>query len=324
MTTADAFFVLAFGSARVLKLAARRRGGRAERSPERRYVRRGRPAASRRPATRRCGRAASVRVLRLHASVFAALARRHPEVRTTFEALARTRALWNFFRIHAGFRTLPNEALAQLVAGLERVEVAAGALVIREGDPPGADVRRRGGPSAQLPHRGRRGAQPCLPPQGRRLRRARHCFSASRAPPPSRRSTTARCFALDPELFESLLADQPDFRSRIEERVLQYDYRRLARVPLDFADEILPAEVSAEEQHAAEELSRPSRSPSKSSEPLRRPSRPGPAAASRTSTSSTRWTAAPPVLRWYAASSVEPCPSATSGRSRTRARAGRR
>ena len=29
----------------------------------------------------------------------------------------------------------------------------------------------------------------------------------------------------------------------MEERVAQYDYRRLARVPLDFADEILPAEA---------------------------------------------------------------------------------
>ena len=187
--------------------------------------------------------------------------------------MARTRALWNFFRIHAGFRTLPNEALAQLVAGLERVEVAAGALVIREGDPPGPMYVVEEGRLRNFRTEGGVGAQPRLPPQGRRLRRARHCSSASRAPPPSRRSTTARCFGSTPELFESLLADQPDFRSRIEERVLQYDYRRLARVPLDFADEILPAEVSAEEQRAAEESWRPSRSRSKSSEPLRRPSR---------------------------------------------------
>ena len=38
----------------------------------------------------------------------------------------------------------------------------------------------------------------------------------------------------------------------MEERILQYDYQRLARVPLDFADEILPAEASAAERFVEE------------------------------------------------------------------------
>ena len=50
---------------------------------------------------------------------------------------------------------------------------------------------------------------------------------------------------LSPELFTQLLDENPEFRARMEERVLQYDFQRLARVPLDFADEILPAEASA-------------------------------------------------------------------------------
>ena len=62
---------------------------------------------------------------------------------------------------------------------------------------------------------------------------------------------------LPPELFQGLVDDYPEFRERIEERVVQYDYRRLARVPLDFADEILPAEASAEERRAAEEALAP-------------------------------------------------------------------
>src|SRR5262249_61833520 len=78
-----------------------------------------------------------IRVLRLHASVFDALARLHPEVRTAFEAIARSRALWNFFRLNAAFANLPAEALAKLVTGLEEVEAPAGTEVVAEGDPPG-------------------------------------------------------------------------------------------------------------------------------------------------------------------------------------------
>src|SRR5262249_762858 len=46
------------------------------------------------------------------------------------------------------------------------------------------------------------------------------------------------------ELFERLVAEYPEFRDRVQQRVEQYDYRRLARLPLDFAEEILPAEAS--------------------------------------------------------------------------------
>ena len=249
---ADAFFVLTFGSARVLKLAANGEEVALNvlQSGDT-FGEAGLLEDTTRNATVRSS--SEVRVLRLHASVFAALARRHPEIRATFEALARTRALWNFFRIHAGFRTLPNEALAQLVAGLERVEVAAGTLVIREGDPPGPmyvveegrlrNFRTEDGAELDLAY----------------LRKGdvfgeRALFLGEPRAASVEAIDDCTLLRLESELFESLLADHPDFRSRIEERVLQYDYRRLARVPLDFADEILPAEISAEEQHAAAEM----------------------------------------------------------------------
>src|SRR5580765_4000524 len=80
----------------------------------------------------------AVYVLRLHRSVFTALARSHPEVRRAFEGLARTRTLANFFRLNAGFAGLPHEVLAELVTGLEEVVAVPGEAVVREGDPPGA------------------------------------------------------------------------------------------------------------------------------------------------------------------------------------------
>ena len=72
--------------------------------------------------------------------------------------------------------------------------------------------------------------------------------------------TDAELWALAPEVFAQLVAEQPKFRERIDQRIASYDYRRVARVPLDFAEELLPAdaagpEVLAEEQtgSAAEE-----------------------------------------------------------------------
>src|SRR5207253_1736831 len=56
--------------------------------------------------------------------------------------------------------------------------------------------------------------------------------------------TSCVLLRFDPELFARLLAGFPAFRERLEQRIEQYDYRRLARVPLDFAEEILPAEAS--------------------------------------------------------------------------------
>ena len=55
--------------------------------------------------------------------------------------------------------------------------------------------------------------------------------------------STASCSARP--TFQRLLAEHRQFREQIEERMAQYEYRRLARVPLDFAEEILPADVGA-------------------------------------------------------------------------------
>jgi ATP-binding cassette subfamily B protein len=51
-----------------------------------------------------------------------------------------------------------------------------------------------------------------------------------------------------PDLFRLLVARYPEFRERLEQRLQQYDYRRLSRVPLDFAEEILPADASVHDK----------------------------------------------------------------------------
>ena len=242
---ADAFYVLAAGSARVVKagehgeeiaLNTLHRGDS--------FGEAGLLDDTRRTATVRTS--SPVQVLRLHRSVFAALVRAHPEVRQVFETLARGRALWNFFRIHSSFATLPGEALATLVAGLERVDVPAGELVIREGEPPGPmyiveegrlrAFRSEDGGIRDLDY----------------LRKGdffgeRSLFLNERRAASIEAVVDCLLLRLPADLLQQLLAEQPEFRERLEERIRQYDYRRLARVPLDFADEILPAEASVAE-----------------------------------------------------------------------------
>ena len=253
---ADAFYVLTYGSARVVKQAAN--GEEVSLNTLQRGDTFGETGLLEEAGTRMATVRASsdVQVLRLHASVFAALARRHPEVRTTFENLTRFRALWNFFRIHAGFQTLPNDALAKLVAGLEPVEVPEATLVISQGDDPGP---------AYVVEEGRLRSFHVADGVERNLayyRKGdvfgeRSLFLGEPRAASIEALDDCSLLMLPPELFQGLVDDYPEFRERIEERVLQYDYRRLARVPLDFADEILPAEASAEERRAAEELLAP-------------------------------------------------------------------
>jgi ATP-binding cassette subfamily B protein len=240
---ADAFYVVANGSARVVKQAA---GGE---EVVLNVLHRGDPFGeagllemTTRNATVRASSA--TQVLCLHRSVFVGLARSHPEVREAFETLVRARTLSNFFRINVGFATLPGEALAQLVSGLEEVEAAAGEVVVREGDSPGAMyVVEEGRLRAFRTVDGDR--------QDLAYLRKGDFFGERSAIRDEPRAASVEALVdckllrFAPELYASLLTDHPEFRARIEERVLQYDYRNLARVPLDFADEILPAEAVA-------------------------------------------------------------------------------
>jgi ATP-binding cassette subfamily B protein len=185
-----------------------------------------------------------VEALRLDGTVFNALTRTHPEVRSTFEAVAKERALWNFLRIHSSFASLPAEALALLAAGLERVEVTAGTIVVREGHPPG---------SMYVVESGRLHATSVEEPELAFLRTGdffgeRSLFLAEPRAATVAAVTDSVLLRFPPDLFRLLVARYPEFRERLEQRMEQYDYRRLSRVPLDFAEEILPADASVHDK----------------------------------------------------------------------------
>jgi ABC-type bacteriocin/lantibiotic exporter with double-glycine peptidase domain/CRP-like cAMP-binding protein len=238
---ADAFYLLASGSARVVKtgehgeeiaLNTLRRGDS--------FGEAGLLGEAPRMATVRAS--SPVQVLRLHRSIFGALARAHPEVRQAFEALSRGRALWNFFRIHSSFAALPGDALGGLLAGLERIEAAAGEVVVREGEPPGPMYIVEEGRLRAF--RSEDGADRDLD----YLRKGdffgeRSLFRNEPRAASVQAVVDCSLLRLPVERFRSLLDEQPEFRARLEERIREYDYDALARVPLDFADEILPADA---------------------------------------------------------------------------------
>lgn len=241
---ADAFFVLAAGSARVVKLGEH--GDEVPLNVLRRGDSFGEVALLGETVRSATVRASSpVQALRLGKSVFAALTRSHPQVRDAFQAIANTRSLWNFFRVHSGFADLSNEALALLVSELERLDVPAGKIVVREGDPPGSmyvveqgRVRVYKDDGGTESHLGflRTGDFFGELSLFRNEPRAASAQAVS--------DCTLLCFP--PALFRRLLDEHPDFRLRLEQRIQQYDFRRVANVPLDFAEEILPAEASVQ------------------------------------------------------------------------------
>jgi ATP-binding cassette subfamily B protein len=287
---ADAFYLLTFGSARVVK-----QGDNGDEVPlnvlhagdsfgEIALLKQG----ARTVTVRARG---SVEALRLDGAVFSALTTSHPEVRAMFEAVAKQRELWTFLRVHSSFSELPAEALAELSAGLERTEVPAGNVVIREGDPSGP---------MYVVEEGRARAFKAAQPDLAYFRKGD--FFGDRSlflgvPRAASVEAVTRCVLLrfPPELFQRLLADHPRFRAALEQRMRQYEYRRLSRVPLDFAEEILPAEASVHEKVSPDQATALSGAAAVEATVYapkgRRRGRSG-SAASRTATSSTRWTAA--------------------------------
>ena len=136
--------------------------------------------------------------------------------------------------------------MALLVSELERVDVPAGEIIVREGDPPGPMYVIEQGRVRVYKHDG--GGESHL-----EFLRTGDFFGERslfrNEPRAASAEAVSDCTLLrfPPELFHRLLDEHPDFRLRLEQRIQQYDYRRVANVPLDFAEEILPAEASVQQ-----------------------------------------------------------------------------
>jgi ATP-binding cassette subfamily B protein len=242
---ADAFYVLVSGKARIVK-----RGEQGDEialnslRPGDSFGEMGLLDHSTRTATVRAS--SDVETLRLDKAVFEALVRRSPEIRRYFELQIKHRRLENFFRHYTPFARLPPDALAMLLSELAPEDVAKGTTVVRQGDPAGPLYIVEDGHLRVFTDR-----------DGHRryvayLRKGDFFGEMSVFKGVPRTASVeavspCRLLALRAETFRRLLSRFPDFKAQIEERIARYDYRHTARVPLDFAEEILPAEAAAPE-----------------------------------------------------------------------------
>ena len=253
---ANALYVLVSGRARVVKNASRDGTTNGEISlgllkPGETFGEIGLLTDAKRSVTVRAS--GDVVVERLDREVFDSLLAQRPELRQYFELQVVHRQLNNFFKEFTEFAKLPPKALHDLLEDLERVTVKPGEMLIREGDPPGP---------MYIVEEGR--LRVFNNDDGKRrylsyLRRGDFFGELSvfrNEPRAASVEAVSECtlLALKQETFASLLKTYPEFRSRIEERIAQYDYRKIARVPLDFAEETLPAELRAHEKVGTDQL----------------------------------------------------------------------
>ncbi len=234
---ADAFYVLTAGRARVVKLGADGQDvALAMLGPGDSFGETALLERSVRNATVRAS--GDVEVLRLDRSLFEALLATHPELREAVELHRRRLQLEELFRLYTMFAELPPEGLASLLHGLEEVTVAAGDVVIEQGAPAGpAYVVEEGKLRARRDGRDlafyRRGD----------VFGERSLFTDTPRAASVEAVSDARLLRLPAATFRELLTAYPDFAERMGERIAQYDYEAVARVPLDFGEELLPADA---------------------------------------------------------------------------------
>ena len=295
---ADAFYVLVSGRARVVK--ADQNGKEialATMKPGDSFGEAALSKAGTRTATVRCSTA--VEALRLNRVDFLQLAEKTPDLKHYIEITRRHRALHGFLYEFSNFGRLPVPALRSLVEKLTLVEVPKGSAIIRQGDPPGAMFILEKGRARAF--QSNNGAQ-----QNLAFYRDGDFFGELSILNGSPRAASVeaasdcRLLALEPDAVRDLKRRYPEFGKLVEERLAQYQAKTEARVPLDFATEMLPAEVAAHDKLGVDENSDASRARTTRTS-VRRRERPFPEkkkadpARSIISSRSTRWIVAPRV-----------------------------
>ncbi len=194
-----------------------------------------------------------VQAFKLDPALFQALLQNHPEIKNYFDLEQRQRQLANFIKLYTVFAKLPAEALKLIAAEAELVAVNAGDVVIREGDGIGPMFLVEDGRLRVLGKDGTRQRELAF------LRKGDLFGEMAIAKNQPRRATVealtpCRLIKISEATFGKLYAGFPEFRAKIEERIAGYDYKKTARLPLDFAQEILPANAEPVEQVGPRQL----------------------------------------------------------------------
>lgn len=188
-----------------------------------------------------------VQAYKLDPSLFQALLANHPEVRNYFDIEQRHRQLANFIKLYTPLAKLPAEALKLLTLEAETVAVKAGEVLVHQGDAVGPMFIVEEGRLKGWEAQGTRQREIAF------LRKGDLFGELSIARNQPRRATIealtdCRLIRINETTFGKLYAGYPEFKSKIEERISSYEYKKTARLPLDFAQEILPANAEPVEQ----------------------------------------------------------------------------
>ncbi|HUH07553.1 MAG TPA: peptidase domain-containing ABC transporter [Egibacteraceae bacterium] len=197
---------------------------------------------SRRTATVRAS--GPVLAYRLDREVFLALSRAHAGVREALALQTRAQELADFLRVHSSFSRLPRAAIATLLAKLRPIMLQPGEAAVRQGDAAEAMFIIEAG-------RLRAFEQGDHDRRDLAFLRTGDIFGELAVLQGKRRTATveavtpATLLRLEAADFHDLMAAHPRFADAIADTVASYEHRRAARarIPLDFAEELLPAEV---------------------------------------------------------------------------------
>src|SRR4029453_5535178 len=235
---ADSFYVLTRGRARALKIKA---DGEeiplGVLKPGDSFGEAALAEGGTRNATVRCSTA--VDVLRIDRDDFLQLVRRVPELKHYIETTGRNRALQSFLYQFSNFGRLPTPVLRGVIDKLSPVTFEKGNLIIREGDDAGP---------LYVIEKGRARAFAGLNGRERNLAfyREGDFFGELSILNDSPRSASVEAFtdcqllSLEPKSVRELRHRFPEFDKLLSERLARYQAKSEARVPLDFATELLP------------------------------------------------------------------------------------
>lgn len=238
----DAFFIVVEGRARVFK-----RGENGEDIPLN-VLRAGDEFGEmalleegKRSASVRCS--SDVKVYRLDRADFHRILAEEPELRHFQELRIRYRKVHNFLRETSGFGKLPAPVLQAFLEKLSPMAFSLGEKVVRQGEHTHDFYIIESG-RVHIFTSERSG------PRSVAFCRAGDYFgeiSAIRGVPRAATAeavTDCRLLAMSRESLLQLMEEHPEFRAAIESRMATYSFREEAKVPLDFSQEILPADAT--------------------------------------------------------------------------------
>ncbi len=203
-----------------------------------------------RTASVRCS--TDVTVLRLSLEDFEELLHEIPQLRDWIELRVRHRRIHNFLHEFSGLGQVPLPVLRALLEHLTAVSFAQGEIVVREGDAAGPMYVIEEGRVRIFKNVNSKTRNLAFLRSGDYFGEVSTLQGTPRTAS-AQALTPCRMLALAPADLQELVGQFPELQKVISERIAQYNAQKEARIPLDFAQEMLPADVAVHDKVAIEE-----------------------------------------------------------------------